>query len=331
VKRALPVALLGALGGLSSALDLYAERPLSLPEAKSLPTILLLASILGAALTLVLLFLARPLLAKSAPTAHLERLLDAHRWTYLLALTPALGAFGLRIPLGTLLFLLGPAFLAWNLFLVRRVGQGTEEQPSAVFDLVPVLFFVSGMAALVYQVTWQRAMAQAFGGNIESVTVVVTVFMLGLGLGAQLGGRWSHRPPDELPRLFALCEGLVALFGLVSLPLIAWVGHVAAAHGFALTILGVTALLLLPTLLMGATLPLLVTFLHARARHVGSAVGLLYFVNTLGSAAACFVTADLLFTQLGQQGAVATAAALNLVVAASVFALRRASAPGARA
>ena len=47
-----------------------------------------------------------------------------------------------------------------------------------------VLFFLSGFPALIYQLTWQRALFRIFGVNIESVTIVVTAFMLGLGLGS---------------------------------------------------------------------------------------------------------------------------------------------------
>ena len=51
-----------------------------------------------------------------------------------------------------------------------------------------VLFFFSGFPALIYQLTWQRALFRIFGVNIESVTIVVTAFMLGLGLGSLAGG-----------------------------------------------------------------------------------------------------------------------------------------------
>src|SRR5450756_915806 len=61
-----------------------------------------------------------------------------------------------------------------------------------VFGLY-VLFFLSGFPALLYQVVWQRALFTIYGVNIESVTVIVTVFMLGLGLGSLAGGWLSKR------------------------------------------------------------------------------------------------------------------------------------------
>jgi len=58
---------------------------------------------------------------------------------------------------------------------------------------VSVLFFLSGFPALIYQLTWQRSLFRIFGVNIESVTIVVTAFMLGLGLGSLLGGSLPRR------------------------------------------------------------------------------------------------------------------------------------------
>src|SRR6185436_15274994 len=79
------------------------------------------------------------------------------------------------------------------------------------------------------------------------------------------------------------------------------------------------ALLLPPTLLMGATLPILVQYLYGLVRHMSRTVGLLYFVNTLGSAFACYLAADVLFTLAGQQVAVVFAALCNAAVGLLVF------------
>jgi hypothetical protein len=131
-----------------------------------------------------------------------------------------------------------------------------------------------------------------------------------------LGGLWSARDPERLPRLFLLCELGVGAFGLVSLPLLRWAGDAMVGAPWFVVAAGVFALLVAPTLLMGATLPLLVAHLYARFRHVGRAVGVLYFVNTLGSAAACFLTAEVLFRLVGQQGALVFAASCNFAVGA---------------
>ena len=80
--------------------------------------------------------------------------------------------------------------------------------------LLCVLFFFSGFPALIYQLTWQRALFRIFGVNIESVTIVVTAFMLGLGLGSLAGGWLSKRRGIPLLPLLAVIELLTGAFGL---------------------------------------------------------------------------------------------------------------------
>src|ERR1700735_1890313 len=78
------------------------------------------------------------------------------------------------------------------------------------------LFFCSGFPALIYQLTWQRELFRIFGVNSESVTIVVTAFMLGLGLGSLAGGWLSKRQGIGLLPLLAAIEIGTAAFGIVS-------------------------------------------------------------------------------------------------------------------
>src|SRR6476661_436647 len=77
-----------------------------------------------------------------------------------------------------------------------------------------VLFFFSGFPALIYQLTWQRELFLIFGVNIESVTIVVTAFMLGLGFGSLAGGWLSKRRGLPLLLMLAAIEILTAAFGV---------------------------------------------------------------------------------------------------------------------
>jgi len=192
--------------------------------------------------------------------------------------------------------------------------------------LLYVIFFLSGAAAILYQLVWQRTLFTLYGTSSESVTVIVTVFMLGLGLGSLAGGALSRLAPWAPPLLFGIAELLIAAFGLASIELIQWVGSLTPAAAGVQVGLPAFAVLLFPTLCMGATLPLLVAYAVARTGNVGRSVGTLYFVNTLGAAAGCVAAAVLLFGQLGQAGSVRAAAAINLFAAACVLAtlLRRA-------
>ena len=89
------------------------------------------------------------------------------------------------------------------------------------------LFFFSGFPALIYQLIWQRALFLIFGVNIELVTIVVTAFMLGLGLGSLAGGWLSKR--REIPPLLLLAaiELLTGAFGLASLSIFDKVGAIS--------------------------------------------------------------------------------------------------------
>jgi len=183
-----------------------------------------------------------------------------------------------------------------------------------------VLFFFSGFPALIYQLTWQRELFRIFGVNSESVTIVVTAFMLGLGLGSLAGGWVSKRRWISLLPLLAAIELATAAFGIVSLSVFEQVG--ALIVNWSLPAMAAVNLLLVivPTLLMGATLPILVSHLVRRSGEVGGAVGLLYYVNTMGAGAACLACCGVLFPFFGMHGAIWAAVGINVAVAIGAIA-----------
>jgi predicted membrane-bound spermidine synthase len=174
-----------------------------------------------------------------------------------------------------------------------------------------IVFFLSGIAALVYQVVWQRSLYALFGINIESVTLVVSAFLAGLGLGSYIGGVLSRRA--NLLGWFAFAELSVGIYGFFSLELFQWVSaRVITAPE---TVIGVTiiGLLIIPTVMMGMTLPLLVSDEVRRVPRTARAVGLLYFINTAGSAVAAAFAVLVLLPLYGEHNSVAFAAALNII------------------
>jgi spermidine synthase len=172
-----------------------------------------------------------------------------------------------------LLLLLAGLFVA----VQRRSSRLGEPMPWIYY-----LFFFSGFPALIYQIVWERALFALYGVNVESVTVVVTGFLLGLGLGSLAGGFVSRMPRVPLLALFGGAELCTAVYGAFSLHLFQAVGLYTAGTSLFRTTALSFALLLLPTMLMGSTLPMLVTHSVRRSRSVGGSLGLLYFVNTLG-------------------------------------------------
>lgn len=176
------------------------------------------------------------------------------------------------------------------------------------------LFFVSGAAALIYQVCWQRLLFAAFGVDIDSVTIIVSVFMLGLGLGALAGGALADRRPQLALLFFALSELGIGVFGWFSPDLIRAAGVLFVAAPQWQIAIANFVLLLLPTFLMGATLPILVAHVTRRWGNVGKSIGMLYEVNTYGAAIGVAVIGLPWFLFFEIDTAIRMAAVLNVLV-----------------
>jgi predicted membrane-bound spermidine synthase len=190
--------------------------------------------------------------------------------------------------------------------------------------LIP-LFFLSGIAALVYQVCWQRMLFVAFGVDIDSVTIIVSTFMFGLGVGALIGGELADRFPNHLLTIFSVIELTIGLFGFLSHALIPAVGAITIRGSLTTIAVANFFLLLVPTTMMGATLPVLVAHVVRSYKSIGVSIGLLYFVNTLGAAVGAAATGLIGLYFLGLADTIYAAATLNLLVSAAVwFWLRRA-------
>ncbi len=186
-----------------------------------------------------------------------------------------------------------------------------------------VIFFAAGMPALIYQVAWQRVLTLYFGVDIYSTSITVATFMLGLGLGSLLGGYVADRV--RAPRTYyAAIEGLLGLIGFASIPVFSGIGERLAGSPLTTVVLVDFALLLLPTTLMGMTLPLMCRIVVASANHIGRHLSWLYGVNTFGAAAGALLSSYLLIGLLGLDGATYVAASLNLVLALvmSILAVR---------
>jgi len=186
-----------------------------------------------------------------------------------------------------------------------------------------MIFTLSGISALLYQLIWQRALMTIFGSNIESVTMVVSAFMLGLGIGSLVGGAVSKRRGIPLLLIFAAVEISIGVYGAISLHLFRWVGDIATDSSTLQTGLLTLTLILIPTLLMGSTLPLLVAHYVNATNNVGYSVSMLYFVNTLGAGIGALLAAFIFLGMLGLSGSVYLAVALNLCAGLTILHFRR--------
>ncbi|HEY0667907.1 MAG TPA: fused MFS/spermidine synthase, partial [Sphingobacteriaceae bacterium] len=164
-------------------------------------------------------------------------------------------------------------------------------------------FFLSGIAALVYQVIWQRLLTFFVGSDTVGISLIVTVFMLGLGIGSYAGGRWAARTSHtQRLMIFIVAELLIGAFGLFSKLLLYDLLYqgvmIDSMMGMAIII---CCILFLPTFLMGASLPVLAQTVTTAVPEAGKQVGYLYAFNTLGAAVGAGIAAWLLIPALGME------------------------------
>ena len=191
-----------------------------------------------------------------------------------------------------------------------------------VLYLFVSLFLISGAAGLIYEIVWERLLELYFGVTMVSVTLIVSAYMAGLGVGSLIGGRIARDLKNTL-FIYGLLEIGIALFGLFSPRLIVWVGQATAGASYVLVFLISFAILLIPTTLMGMTLPLLTQSFVDRVEVSGQVIGLLYGINTLGAAIGTVLAGYVLIGFYGLDGTVYIAVLLNGLVGLFAFALAR--------
>jgi spermidine synthase len=193
----------------------------------------------------------------------------------------------------------------------------------AVAPVLYALFFVSGAAALVYQVAWQRSISLVFGGSQLAIATVLAVFMGGLALGGALIGRRADASARPL-RLYGLLEvgiavsalafiGLMRVFPSVYVPLARLAEHNRTYLTAVRIVLAGTALLV-PTTMMGGTLPVLSRFVSRRTGSFASRLSFLYAFNTLGAMTGAFAAGFFLLRAVGVTAAALVAVAANLAI-----------------
>jgi spermidine synthase len=208
------------------------------------------------------------------------------------------------------------------------------------FPLLLLCFFGSGLAALVYETSWTREFAFVFGTSELAIATVLAAYMAGLAAGSAIAGRYAHRLTRPV-LAYGLLELGIALTAL-AVPLgvaasrwlyVAWFGGreaLGAAAGLATPLFYLVCsflILLLPTGMMGATLPLLARYAVRDDSQLGKRVGVLYAVNTIGAVAGTVLSAFVLLPTIGLRATILVAAVINAGVFIAAWALARASGP----
>jgi len=204
--------------------------------------------------------------------------------------------------------------------------------PRPLLATLSTLLFFSGASALVYQVLWLRVLGWVFGVTVFAASSVWASFMAGLAIGSLVAGRAGDRV--RRPLFWFGCAELLVGATASSSPFVLRAlqrGYVAAYpslphHLAALTIvrfLIAFAVLIVPTAMMGATLPLVVKALAVRGGGLGERVGVLYASNTAGAIAGTLAAGLYLIPNLGIQRTFLVAAALNVIVGVGAMLLSR--------
>ncbi len=205
----------------------------------------------------------------------------------------------------------------------------TESLPRWMLSRILLCFFLSGAAGLIYQVTWGKALGLIFGHTVYAIATVLAVFMGGLALGSACLGRWSERLPNAIAlygwiELGVAATGALSFLGLARVRTFYLANHHAVASSpamlLAMRFAGAAIVLLLPTFLMGGTLPILVRTLARDFAELGARVSRLYWVNTAGAVTGTLAAGFVFLPAIGLRLTVIFAVGLNLV--AGIIALR---------
>ena len=205
--------------------------------------------------------------------------------------------------------------------------------------LLFALFMVSGFTGLIYESVWSHYLKLFLGSAAFAQSFVLAAFMGGMALGAWLASRWSAR----MRNLLATYGAIEAMIGLAALGFHeiyvlltqASLDHVIPTLGSPRAVeiykYALCAVLIVPqTVLLGMTFPLMSGSVIRRSPEAsGHHLAMLYFTNSIGAAAGALAAAFLLLGWVGMPGTLRVAGALNLALAAVVFAIARAGEPRA--
>ncbi|MBD3321638.1 MAG: hypothetical protein GF350_11140 [Chitinivibrionales bacterium] len=203
---------------------------------------------------------------------------------------------------------------------------------------IAILFFISGCSGLIYQIVWGRMFGLVFGNTVYAYSTVLAAFMGGLGIGSLLAGRQFTTPGKGL-ELYGTMQLLIGVCALLVLPginladafyvrLFRWFNPPLPAVTIIRLIFSFT-MMLIPCTLMGATLPVISSYITRDIPDSGGWTGKLYGINTLGAVIGCFFSGYFFIGAFGITQTVIMAAALNILAGTAARVLSRQKQPDA--
>ena len=200
----------------------------------------------------------------------------------------------------------------------------TSSAPAAaLLGLLVLFFFLSGLCGLVYQVLWSRLLALVFGVTVYAVSATLASFMTGLALGSYAAGKVVDGARHPL-LWYGIAEILIGVSALATPraldamdSLYAGLYPSLSASFAALTLVRFSLsllVLLIPTTLMGATLPIIIKSSLLKSGRLAESISLLYATNTAGAILGTLLTGYYLLGKIGILATFRLAAALNILV-----------------
>ena len=201
-----------------------------------------------------------------------------------------------------------------------------------MYRIIFLFFFLSGLSSLVFEVLWERMLMQVFGSTSFAISTLLTAFMAGMALGSWIGGKFADKL--EKPLLtYGLMEGGIGAYALVVPLLLDLLPTVYGAmfdtflddfYVFSLLrFAAVFVILLIPTTMMGATLPIVSQWVSKHQRMFQGSIGLLYGVNTFGACIGTALAGFALLPALGLSTTNTTFAIVNFALCGIVFLAHR--------
>ena len=191
--------------------------------------------------------------------------------------------------------------------------------------LLLIAFVFSGIAALIYEITWIRPLQFVFGSTTYTISIIFAAFMLGLALGSLIISKYIEKIKN-LPLTYAMIEFGIGLYGILLLSIFNLLPGIY--NGFyplyanfylfeTIKFILVFFILLIPTTLMGATFPIIVKFYTQQK--IGKAIGEVYSANNLGAIIGSFAAGFILIPLIGIKGSIIFAGSINILIGSIII------------
>ncbi|MBI5814216.1 MAG: hypothetical protein HZB29_01245 [Nitrospinae bacterium] len=191
--------------------------------------------------------------------------------------------------------------------------------------MISALFFLSGLTSLIYEVVWQKRIMTALGSDVYATSMTLSAFMLGLALGSFLAGKVADRVSGRV-LIYGFLELLIGVYAVSFPSILAFAGH--PLHDLYVNYFGAASsvywtfkfaiifiVLMIPSAMMGATLPIVVAEFAVSEGHAGEEVSRFYSINTIGAFFGVLVSGFISIYMFGLSTTTWTAATLNFIIA----------------